>query len=399
MWRLSTTVLLVLAASGGLSSQQTDPPRAIFERNQTSNARGNSQCRLTEENGTILEVMQRGGSCVFYAGLTGKVDLEFTIVAKVLAGPNNFGYGLIFSRTADVEASSAAATYFQFVVTANGYYRLRFWDGSRDITVIDWTRHAAVKTGYSVENVLRAVTDGVVIRLFVNNQYVGGHVAKSGLIGGVGYLVEEFGMRAQFSSLSASRPSSSIKDGPTPGRVRLTDDLVTGRKFQEGGALVCRAAYDPEGYLVENVSPLSGMCDLPLAAAGSFGSNVTVSVWAKLRQGPMDHSYGLYVGRENALSKPLILGAIDGQGTFQITQRTTGWQRLTRLLVHDEIRQGLDVWNRITLEIRGQTIRGYVNGTPTGHANVESMIAGMIGVYVDYPKMVAVFRDLSVVEN
>jgi hypothetical protein len=276
---------------------------------------------------------------------------------------------------------------------------LRFWDGLRDTTLIDWSRHSAIRTGLHADNALRVITQGAIIRLFVNDAYVGGHRSPAGAIGGIGYVVDEGGIRAQFPTLVARTVGPLEATVPTPGRVLFEDDLVSRQTMQVGGSSVCRAGYDNEGYVVEAVSPMRGFCDLPLIKVGTLPSHVRVEVLVKLRSGPLDRSFGVFFGRDGPINRAMYLAAIDGQGTFQLAHRVQTWQRLTRLLIHEPIRKGLGVWNKLTLEVRGQTMRGYVNGELTGTATAPSLVRGQAGFYLDLTGMVAVFRDLRVTEN
>jgi hypothetical protein len=186
-------------------------------------------------------------------------------------------------------------------------------------------------------------------------------------------------------------------DTPTPGKVVVSDDMVSRQSFQVGGGGVCRASYDSEGYLIENVAA-AGLCDLPLVSLGTFGHQIRIEVDARLRRGPFNQSFGIFFGRSMSNPNPMYAGLIDGQGTFQIARRQGQWQRLTRLLVHDSVRKGRDVWNRVGIEIRDQTIRGYVNGELAGEADGAAPVEGGIGLYVNEPGMAVVFRNLTITE-
>jgi hypothetical protein len=356
-----------------------------------------ADCRVTEQPDLTIEAMRAGMSCVQFNGTTLKIDTDLTIGAKQLAGPLTGGYGMMFGRLE--KGALGQESYYSFVITGDGRYRLRFWDGLRDTTLIDWSRHSAIRTGLHADNALRVITQGAIIRLFVNDAYVGGHRSPAGAIGGIGYVVDEGGIRAQFPTLVARTVGPLEATVPTPGRVLFEDDLVSRQTMQVGGSSVCRAGYDNEGYVVEAVSPMRGFCDLPLIKVGTLPSHVRVEVLVKLRSGPLDRSFGVFFGRDGPINRAMYLAAIDGQGTFQLAHRVQTWQRLTRLLIHEPIRKGLGVWNKLTLEVRGQTMRGYVNGELTGTATAPSLVRGQAGFYLDLTGMVAVFRDLRVTEN
>jgi hypothetical protein len=204
-------------------------------------------------------------------------------------------------------------------------------------------------------------------------------------------------VRAEFYELAVIPDPTTPPGTPTAGRIVVDDDLMSSRTLQVGGGSVCRTAYGTDGYVVRNVAA-RGICDLPLVSLGIFGSQIRVEVDVALSAGPLDHGVGVFVGRPFGAANPMYLGAIDGQGTFQFARRDGAWQRLTPVRLHDAVRRGRGVWNRLAIEIRGQTLRGFVNGRLTGRADASAAVAGLIGFYLDAPGMVAVFRNLTITE-
>jgi hypothetical protein len=149
--------------------------------------------------------------------------------------------------------------------------------------------------------------------------------------------------------------------------------------------------------VVENVAA-RGFCDLPLLSAGSFAGPIRVKVSLMLRRGAFDQSFGVFFGRADASQTPMYLAAIDGQGTFQFSRRDATWQRLSRLRIHPSIRRGAGAWNRLTIDVRGQTMVGMVNDQRTERSDALAPIAGRIGLFVNAPGMIVVYRDLEVTE-
>jgi hypothetical protein len=291
---------------------------------------------------------------------------------------------------------SESKTDYIFSVRGNGTYQLIYRAGDQVSVLIDWTKSPAVKTDPGAEQQLRVLTTEGLIRCFVNGRYVGGHRATGSVAGGISLYAGGV-VHARFDRFVIEERPQTPPGTPTPGKVIVSDDMVSRRSFQVGGGGICRASYDGEGYVVENVAA-RGLCDLPLISLGAFGSQVRIEGEVKLRSGSFNRSFGIFYGRPLGDLNPMYAGLIDGQGTFQIARRQGQWQRLTRLLIHDSVRKGRDVWNRLAIEVRDQTMRGYVNGELVGEAEGSGLIEGGIGLYVDEPGMAVVYRNLTVTE-
>jgi hypothetical protein len=315
----------------------------------------------------------------------------YTMAVRVLSKRPESTVGLAFAVK-----TSEPRSHYVFSIRHDGTYQLFRRVGEAVTVLIDWTRSPAVKTDPSLEQQLTVLTTDGMVRCFVNGQYVGGAAAAPSLSGGLSYYTGGV-IHAKFGHFLIEDHPRPPAGTPTPGRIVVSDDMVTRRNFQVGGGGVCRASYDEEGYLVENVASI-GLCDLPLVSLGTIGRQIRIEADVKLRRGPFNQSFGVFFGRPLRDPGLMYAALIDGQGTFQIVRRQGGWQRLTPLLVHDPIRKGSGVWNRVAIEVRDQTIRGYVNGEPVGQAEATAIVEGGIGFYLNTPGMAAVFRNLTITE-
>ncbi|MEZ5316361.1 MAG: hypothetical protein R2752_03065 [Vicinamibacterales bacterium] len=344
----------------------------------------------------VLVNRDASGACEYFTGITmtdnpASDGRSYTIVLRTEFGRTPDEFGFTFGEGEPDAAGER--TGFRLALDRDGQYALMRFRGSRRTMLIDWSRSDAIRL--QAENELRVITTRGVIRCFVNGRYVGGYGADV-RAGRLGYYLKGAG-RLEVPELNVSDGPTLPAGVPWPGRVAVADDLVSARRLQVGGGFVCQTAYDDQGYVVRDVAP-RGLCDLPLLTLGTFGSQLRIEVEVLLRAGALNHSFGVFLGRPANGRDPTYVGAIDGQGTFQFARRQGSWQRLTRLLIHPEVRRGLGVWNRLAIDVHGRTLRGVVNGVEVGRADAGADVEGLIGFYVDEPGMAVVFRNLRVLE-
>jgi len=345
---------------------------------------------------TVLDSRDPTRECILSVGVSysdptsdGKAII-FTI--RTISGAPEGRVGFVFGDSSDAGGDHG---HYTFAIDQQGDYGLTYRVGSQVTDLVAWSRSSLVKTGANAVNELSVVTSDNVIRCFINGEYAGG--AATATHGGELRYYTAGVTRAQFEEvrmLDHPQPASPL---PVPGHVLLSDDLVTQRTFQSGGSSICRAGYDAEGYVVQDVAA-RGLCDLPLVAAGTFTDQVRFEVDMKLRAGPLNHSYGLFFARQPGAA-PMFIGTIDGEGIFQFAQRDGTWQRLNRQIVQSQIRTGLGAWNHLIVSLHGLTMRGFVNGGEMARIDATRALAGGIGFYLDEPGMVAVFRNLTVTQQ
>jgi hypothetical protein len=179
-----------------------------------------------------------------------------------------------------------------------------------------------------------------------------------------------------------------------PGTVLFFDDMLSEKVFAPRINAHCRASHDSEGYVVQNVDA-SGACELPILRGGRFDERVKIDIWVKLRSGASNRGYGLLFAQQPADSAQPFAFIVDTLGSFQLSQYTDGWHNFV-WNPDSNIRRGYNVWNRLTVEIRGQSIELFVNGQPVGSAPGHEGLKGPVGCYLGAPGMVAVFRNITV---
>lgn len=129
-------------------------------------------------------------------------DGVYTVEAKVLDGPLDNGFGMIFRADPEV------GDFYLFKISADGYVWIgRYKAGLEDATIVGdhWFESAAVQQGLNVTNILQARAEAGNLIFFVNGQEVGRVTDDTFTTGDVGLLVQslgEGGVRVAFDNLS-----------------------------------------------------------------------------------------------------------------------------------------------------------------------------------------------------
>ncbi len=160
----------------------------------------------------------------------------------------------------------------------------------------------------------------------------------------------------------------------------------------------CHLAYEPQGYVVGNISD-KGVCDAPVSAPGDLQSHARVEVTAALQKGTADANFGLYFGFLSGDAQAHYHFSITFDGKFSVTFLSGGKRVYPFPLRADpSINKGLNVTNRLGVEIMGPRARFFINGKEVGSILAQKEIAGAIGLGVDSNGSEAVFSDMLVTD-
>ncbi len=152
-----------------------------------------------EDSGYWVKSNNASGTCeprLTYAGqFQDSVRVELTV--QLRAGAQNHMFGIKFGRASNDNND----LYAVFGISADGSYRLTQWHQGKWNHIIDWTKEAAVRTGYGATNHLAVEVSGRKIRCYINDKYVGAGTAFADVRGYLGLYVNEKDMEAYFTNL------------------------------------------------------------------------------------------------------------------------------------------------------------------------------------------------------
>jgi hypothetical protein len=147
----NATVTAAIAASNTLLA---DP--------LTSNANGwpnDSHCYFAHDG------YHDGGGYICYAPIDGQVDGTETVTVSQVAGPDTYGYGLVFR--------ASEGDYYQFVIDSNSKWAFYKSVDEKLTALQPFTVSVAIDGGLNTANTLSVTMSGSTFDCYVNGQKVG----------------------------------------------------------------------------------------------------------------------------------------------------------------------------------------------------------------------------------
>ena len=349
------------------------------------------------DGGFIVENVPPPGSCEFdllrAGSFRGNVRIE--VSARLRRGDLNGGYGLKFGN-----ASPDGRHYFTFVLSGTGGYALSEWTGSWNDR-IPGTLDPSVRKGYGASNHLAVEIRGRAIQCYVNGKYVGYYDAADEVRGPLGLNLDVVGMEAVFSDLRVVELPSAPGGGAAPalisGRVIFEDDFVSQQNWPAVNNQFCKTYYGEGGFVVENVGS-QGTCEFTLDKVGHLPDNVRVEATVALVKGSTRSSFGLKFGRPAEDNNLFYTFTVNADGAFRLSQLEKEWRHPIDWTVEPGLRKGYGAANRLAIEIRGRTIRCFLNDKLVGTTAAATDVRGETGLFLARPGMEVVFRNVRVVE-
>jgi hypothetical protein len=343
--------------------------------------------------GFVVEDIPPPGSCEFdlvQAGyFTGDVRIEVSV--RLRRGNVNGTFGLKFGRVAVDNR-----LFHAFTVSSAGTFDLALNDGDWR-SLIGRTPDPVVQQGYGALNRLAVeIRGGRAIRCFVNDKMVGSAISPRDVRGNIGLYLDEVGMEVVFTDLHvidlAARAAPAVA-----GRVIFEDDLLTKRDWPEGTATPCRTFYADNGYGIEDVSP-EGTCEFTLANIGSLPASVRIEVSAALRKGSPRSAFGLKFGKSSPDNRFFYTFTVNAEGAYRLSLWNGEWRSPIELTVDPVLSKGYGAAHRLAVEIRGHTIRCFINDKLVGSTVSPEDVRGETGLFVARAGMEVIFSKLRVLE-
>jgi hypothetical protein len=100
-------------------------------------------------------------------------DFDLRVEAQTLAGPIDNAYGVVFRLQNKDNTSPDDDSYYLFLVSADGYYRVvRVVDGGVPKLISDWIPSSLINLDLNAVNRLRVVARGDQFQFYINDQPV-----------------------------------------------------------------------------------------------------------------------------------------------------------------------------------------------------------------------------------
>lgn len=172
------------------------------------------ECTFQIQNGSyIFHHKREEGAWLTWQEMGIDQTRDFHIQATItkVSGVDNYGYGLVWGLE-DVNS------YYQFVISGNGYYRYAKEEQEEWTDIIEWTTAEAVQQGDNATNILSIRKQGEMYTLSVNDQNIA-EVAFEPFFGeNVGFVVYR-NMKLAIDHLVVTQPAVEelqVEVSPTP---------------------------------------------------------------------------------------------------------------------------------------------------------------------------------------
>lgn len=121
------------------------------------------------ESGELLIEVDDFNSGAFSFARPHFQDFDLRVQTRAVDGPVDNGFGVIFRLQNRDNESPADDTYYVFLISSDGYYRVvRSIDG-RERIISDWIESDLINQGLGAVNALRVVGQGSRFRFFIND--------------------------------------------------------------------------------------------------------------------------------------------------------------------------------------------------------------------------------------
>lgn len=99
-------------------------------------------------------------------------DFDLHVTARALAGSIDNAFGVVFRLRTNADAAPDDDSYYLFLISSDGYYRLVRAIGGAVQIVSDWIPSPAIRLGLGETNALRVLAVGDRFAFHINNQPV-----------------------------------------------------------------------------------------------------------------------------------------------------------------------------------------------------------------------------------
>jgi hypothetical protein len=369
--------------------------RVLFEDDFRSSRRWpertDQYCKARYGEGGYVIGPAAKSPCISFQRIALPVQARIELEARLHQGAVTGAWGIAFGL-------KDGAGGFTMGVTGDGYYRMTNPGGG---FVIPWTREEALKTGLGAVNRVAIEVRGQAVTVFINGKRVGAAEITQEGTGFFGLYTGLEGMEivATLVKVTDLAPASAAAPTGPPtsiaGRVLFDDDFKRSRTWTAVSG--CRITLDGAGLDVEHVAT-QGLCEVVIYAAGPTERSLRIDMTLSLRQGPLDHPYGLLFGwaPDGRVSYGL---KVTGDGSYKLSfWDGSRYQDLIPYVADPVVRKGLNQTMHLTVEIRGRTLTVFVNGKALGPVAAPTAVTGRVGLTLNAREMRAVVSRLTVVE-
>jgi|GEM_PF-994545 len=329
-----------------------DGPVAISDDfSQPSNRWDRSQTRISGGAYELTLELPHFDSYGLYLGVPDVRDFDMAVDVLPVSGDLTSEIGIRFRQAAPDD-------HLLFSISPSGYFRLAQVRDETYTSLVPWTRDPRIRRGLGVSNRLRVVAEGASIRGFINGEQVLEYTDERQQVGQLtlGLVTFDQGdLTVRFDNIEGA--VAPIIDAPRDEWIDMREDFSNPERAQWsiGGATVVQEAYEVfvGGQVVSWQQPL------PVGSSRVEGDFV-LEVDATMVEGEGGGSgYGLMFGDDAAFNFFALI--VFPEGGYMLYRNGADSGLVIPPVAAPVVRTGLNVTNRIKLEVRDRRLAISIN--------------------------------------
>ncbi|MFQ3661752.1 MAG: hypothetical protein SNJ69_05085 [Chloroflexaceae bacterium] len=329
-----------------------DGPVAISDDfSQPSNRWDRSQTRISGGAYELTLELPHFDSYGLYLGVSDVRDFDMAVDVLPVSGDLTSEIGIRFRQAAPDD-------HLLFSISPSGYFRLAQVRDETYLSLVPWTRDPRIRRGLGVSNRLRVVAEGASIRGFINGEQVLEYTDERQQVGQLtlGLVTFDQGdLTVRFDNIEGA--VAPIVDAPRDEWIDMREDFSDPERAQWsiGGATVVQETYEVfvGGQVVSWQQPL------PVGSSRVEGDFV-LEVDATMVEGEGGGSgYGLMFGDDAAFNFFALI--VFPEGGYMLYRNGADGGLVIPPVPAPAVRTGLNVTNRIKLEVRDRRLAISIN--------------------------------------
>ncbi|WP_445750174.1 hypothetical protein [Polaribacter sp.] len=306
-------------------------------------------------------------------------DFEIETKFQHVSGDTNSPYGILWGKK--------DTNYFQFLITATGYYKVNRVINNQSEDIIKWTKTTYLKEGVGGENTIKITREGDYYKFYINNTYITRIDFENFYGSEIGYSIY-YRQKIAIDYLSIKGLKENIDNVIVTNdalKIPLYDDFssnknnwnlenaddysldLTGGKLimhrkKEGGIFISRDVDidDTKDFIIET----------------SIGEINTSTGW-----------YGVTFGRKNSSNEFSFL--LSGNGNYKFRKfDNDAYKEIIPLTFASSIKTGSNAENVIKIVKSGSLIRFYINNTYVNEAPFQRFFGNKFGYTIYHDRKI-----------
>jgi hypothetical protein len=318
-------------------------------------------------------------------------DFEIETKFQHISGDTNSPYGVLWGKK-DTD-------YFQFLITATGYYKVNRVINNESEDIVKWTKTDILKEGVGGENTVKITREGDYYKFYINNTYITRIDFEKFHGTEIGYSIY-YRQKIAIDYLSIKGLKENINNiivNNDALKVPLYDDFSSNKNNWNidnaddysldlaGGKLIMHRKKEGGIFISRDVD-IDDSKDFIIET--SLGEINTSTGW-----------YGITFGRKNSSNEFSFL--LSGNGNYKFRKFDNDvYKEIIPLTFAAAIKTGNNVENIVKIVKSGSLIRFYINNTYINEAPYERFFGNKFGytIYFDR-KITADYLDIKYQTN